>query len=266
MKPLGIKRGTFWQVDNVLVLFQFRSMQQQPFPFGQAADLCSVRDRLRAVYGEIREPERLNPIDQFVRSFLGSRTYDEVSWNTFYRLTSHYRSWDRVAEAQPDEIEALLADVTHPGKKAVDLIRALQKIRARAGAIDLDFLKNLETETALLWLEQIHGVGRKIAAATLNFSTLRKPAFVADVHVLRVLQRFGFVKTGADARDAYDVVMAPAEGWSADELYQLHWHLKILGQRTCTYQRALCNVCPLSAICLQRIGEAAETQFAGHFA
>lgn len=241
-------------------------MQQLPFPFGQSADLCSVRDQLRAVYGEIRDPERLSPIDQFVRSFLGSRTYDEVSWNTFHRLTSHYGSWDRVADARPDEIETLLADVTYPDKKAVDLKRALQKIRARTGAVDLDFLGDLDTETALLWLEQIYGVGRKIAAATLNFSTLRKPAFVADTHVLRVLQRFGFVKPGADARGVYGVVMAAAQGWSADELYELHWYLKILGQRTCTYHRALCNICPLSAICLRRIWETAEPRFASHLA
>ncbi|HEY3638658.1 MAG TPA: hypothetical protein VGK90_10955 [Rhizomicrobium sp.] len=236
------------------------------FPFGQTAELCSVRDRLRAIYGEISNSEPLNPLDQFVRSFLGSKTYDEVSWTSFHRLKGHYGSWDEVADSPADEIRDLLADITYSEDKAINLKFALQKIRARSGTIELDFLEGLDTETALLWLEQIHGVGRKIAAATLNFSILCKPAFVVDTHVLRVLQRFGFVKPSACTEDVYDAVMAAAQEWSAAELYELHWYLKILGQRTCTYYRAICNVCPLSAICLQRVERVVETQFAGHSA
>ncbi|HTT84546.1 MAG TPA: hypothetical protein VMF67_13785 [Rhizomicrobium sp.] len=36
-------------VDNVPFLFYFSAMQQLPFPFGQAAELCAVRDRLRVL-------------------------------------------------------------------------------------------------------------------------------------------------------------------------------------------------------------------------
>jgi endonuclease-3 len=232
-------------------------LMQLPFPFGQAADLRSVRGRLQAVYGAIRDAERLNPIDQFVLSFLGSRTYDRASWNAFLRLLSRNKSWNDVADAAPEDIEAALADVTYPEKKAPELKRALQKIRARAGAINLDFLEDIHTGTALLWLEQIHGVGRKIAAATLNFSTLRKRTFVVDTHVLRVLQRFGFVKLTAGTEETYDAVMSAVNGWDADDLYEFHWHLKILGQRTCTHRRAHCNSCPLSTICMKRIWEPA---------
>jgi endonuclease-3 len=239
---------------------------QLPFPFGQAADLRSVRNRLRVVYGAIRDAERLNPIDQFVRSFLGSRTYDRASWNAFLRLLSRYESWDDVADATPDDIAAALAHVTYPEKKAPELKRALEKIRARAGAINLDFLQTLDTGTALLWLEQIHGVGRKIAAATLNFSTLRKRAFVVDTHVLRVLQRFGFVKPNAGTEETYNAVMAAAEGWHADDLYELHWHLKTLGQRTCTHRRARCENCPLAAICMKREPAVAGARPARHLA
>ena len=64
---------------------------------------------------------------------------------------------------------------------------------AREGS-NLDFLGDHPVEQGLRWLEEIYGVGRKIAAATLNFSTLRKRAMVVDTHVLRVLRRFGFVK------------------------------------------------------------------------
>ncbi len=125
----------------------------------------------------------------------------------------------------------LLSGVTHPEKKAPELKEALRKIRVRAGTLDLDFLADHPVEQALRWLEEIRGVGRKIAAATLNFSALRKRAVVVDTHVLRVLRRFGFVRSSAETEDAYAAVMAACGDLDADDL---HWHLKRLAQKFCT--------------------------------
>ena len=223
-------------------------------PLGQQqSSLRSIREQLQNRYGRIRDEHRLDPMSQFVRCFIGSRTYDLTSWNAFLRLIIRFRDWDALADAPVAEIEAELKDVTYPEKKAPDLKRALQKIRARAGAINLDFLEDLAEEPALVWLEQIHGVGPKIAAATLNFSTLRKRCFVIDSHVLRVLQRFGIVAPKAGFKDAYRAIMAVAEGFDADELYELHWHLKNLGKDLCTREEAFCGDCPLSEICMKRV-------------
>jgi endonuclease III len=235
---------------------------QATFPFGQAADLRSLRDNLRPVFGRIRDEQRLDPVSQFVRSFIASRTYDRTSWNAFLRLTGRYRDWDALADAPVDEIEAELAGITFPEKKAHDLKLALRKIRARAGEINLDFLADQPGEQGLFWLEQIHGVGRKIAAATLNFSTLRERAFVVDTHVLRVMRRFGFVKPHADEIAVFDAVMAAANGFSADDLYELHWYLKGLGQKFCMHSRALCESCPLSDICVKRVESTLQSGYA----
>jgi endonuclease-3 len=227
-----------------------------------SADLQFLHDGLLPAFGAIRDAERLDPVSQFVRSFLGSRTYDRTSWNAFLRLSRHYRSWDAVADAPVEEIEAIIADVSFREKKAPDLKLALRKIRARSGDIHLDFLGEMPVEQALFWLEQIHGVGRKIAAATLNFSTLRRPSFVVDTHVLRVLRRFGFVRPQAGAEDAYDAVMAAADGLDADDLYELHWHLKGLGQKMCMHHQARCEACPLSGPCMKRVEEPALARHA----
>ena len=230
---------------------------QQTFPFGQSASLQSIQGRLRAQFGRIRDEKRLDPVCQFVYSFIASRTYDATSWNAFLRLIQHYRSWDAIADAPGANIESVLQGITFPEKKAPDLKRALRKIRVRAGDINLDFLEDLPVEQALFWLEQIYGVGRKIAAATLNFSTMRRRAFVVDTHVLRLLRRFGFVKPNAATEEVYDAVMAAAGGFDADDLYELHGHLKGLGQKICTHFCAMCDSCPLSDICLRRIEDGA---------
>ncbi len=217
-----------------------------------AGDLRALHDRLRSVSGPIRDERRLGPVAQFVRSFIASRTHDRDSWEAFFRLARRFESWDGLADAPVGEIESLLAGVTHAQKKAPELKAALKAIRARAGALDLDFLADHPVDRGLRWLEAIHGVGRKIAAATLNFSTLRRRALVVDTHVLRVLRRFGFVDARAGSEDAYDAAMAAAQDFDADDLYALHWNLKRLGQRYCTAVQAHCRACPLSGLCLQR--------------
>jgi endonuclease III len=228
---------------------------QVPFQFAQAADLQSIRDRLAVHFGRIRIEERPDPVSQFVGSILGSRTRDETSWNAFVRLIMHFRNWDAIADAPEADIEGFIWDVTYPEKKAPDLKRALRIIRACSGAINLDFLVDLEVEQALHWLERIHGVGRKTAAATLNFSSLRRRAFVVDTQVLRVLRRFGFVGENALPEHVYDSVMAAADDFDADDLFELHWYLKRIGRKTCLHARALCASCPLSDICLRRVEE-----------
>ena len=230
---------------------------QAAFHFTQPTDLQSMQDRLLPKFGKIPDGKRLNPISQFVCSLLGSLTYDEISWNAFLRLIEHYQSWDAVADAPIADIKAVIWDVTFPEKKAPDLKHALRMIRAKYGYISLDFLIGLEIEQALFQLEQIHGIGRKIAAATLNFSSFRGRAFVVDTHALRVLQRFGFVRANATTENAYDAVMSAADEFDADGLRELHWNLKSLGQQTCTHARALCISCPLSDICMQRVEQGA---------
>lgn len=230
---------------------------QTSFDFRQADDLRSIRDRLTLQFGKISDKERLDPVSQFVRYFLGSRTLEHVSWRAFARLIARYQNWDAVADAPVSDIEALIHDVTFPEKKAPELKAALQKIRACYGRISFDFLVDLDIEQALSLLRQIEGVGPKIAAATLNFSTFRGRTFVVDSHVLRVLQRFGFVDANASAEEAHDAVMAAADDFAADDLYELHWQLKSLGQKTCSHAQAQCFSCPLSDICRRASARAA---------
>jgi endonuclease-3 len=219
----------------------------------QSADLRSIRDRLRIAFGRDRSGVRVSAVNQFIRSFISSRTLDWQSDRAFTRLLNRYNGPEALAEASASEIEAALEGVQFADKKARELKASLLHIRARAGSIDLEFLADLDVGTALLWLEQIRGVGRKIAAATLNFSALRKRAFVVDTHIIRIMRRFGFVKPNAETEDVYDAVMAAARDMSADDLYEFHWHLKRLGQHTCKALKANCSVCPLTETCLKRM-------------
>jgi protein ImuA len=121
-----------------------------------------------------------------------------------------------------------------PFRQATDLVSIRERLVARFGQINLDFLKQESVDEAL------------------NFSSLRARAFVVDTHVLRILRRFGFVGLRADAKAAYNAVMAAADGLDADDLFELHWQMRGLGQTICTPAKASCSACPLSDICQRR--------------
>ncbi len=222
-------------------------------PFKQIAELRSIRERLIVHFGKIRVEDRPDPVSQLVGSFLGSSTYDWKSWDAFAKLVKRYPSWDAIADAPVADIEATLEGVPFSEKKAPDLKHALCAIRTCFGQINLDFLAKYDVDEAMDCLEKIPGVSPKIAVAILNFSTVRAPTFVVDTHVLRVLQRFGFVKIKADSQTACDAVMASVDGLDADDLFELHWHMKALGQTLCTHAKAECSACPLSDICMRRV-------------
>jgi endonuclease-3 len=226
---------------------------QTALAFGQSADLVFVRDHLRDRFGPVFDAMRHDPIGQLVKASISSRTYDEISSAAFERLVMRYPNVDDLAEAQTEEIEAVISDVEYAENKALYLRAALRMIKAQQGAISLDFLCDWPVALAMRWLLGLPGVGHKVAAAVLNFSTLRRRIFVVDTHVLRVLQRFGFVGTKADSEDASDAVMAAADSFDTDDLYELHWLLKYLGQQICTHGIAHCSECPLTAMCIKRV-------------
>ncbi|MEI9886276.1 MAG: hypothetical protein WDN08_07185 [Rhizomicrobium sp.] len=225
---------------------------QLAFDIGQVEALIAVRNRLLRMYEPVLYEGLIDPTDQLIRSILGSRTKDAVKQAAFRRLRERY-DVPALAAAAPKDIEPLIAGVEFADRKAVDIVFALRRLKAVSGDYRLDFLDGWSTGEALRYLEAFHGVGRKIAAATLNFSTLRKPALVIDVHVLRVLRRTGFLAPHVnDAAPAYDTVMPALENWTAADLFEFHWLLKHLGQDICGALRTECRACPLQPLCLRR--------------
>lgn len=219
------------------------------FDFGAVGDMTWIRDRLRACFGSPAPIPARAPIDQLVRSSISGRTYDHVSWGAYRRLVETYPAWSGLAGATRGDIETTIGDVTFPDVKARQLHATINIIAARQPDFDLTFLGKLDVETALAWLERLPGVGRKVSASTLNFSTLQMPAFVVDSHVLRVMGRFGFVRSKSETETTYEVAMAIISDWNAGDLVELHILMKHLGQTLCHKHRPCCRDCPINERC-----------------
>jgi endonuclease-3 len=225
-------------------------MQLSLWPDDFAA-LPRIRDALLAVHGPQRDRLRLQPTAQFVGAMLSSRTYDAVARAAFERLWLALQSWDLLPQLQPQALLAHIGDVTYAEPKARHLVRSSQIIRARRSRFDIAFLADWAVDDAYSWLVTLPGVGPKVAAATLGFSTLNKRIFVVDTHVLRISKRLGLVSREADfARGFSSMMRLVPEDWDGFDLYEMHWLMKRHGQTRCHARHPDCKNCPLASLCL----------------
>ncbi|MBP0578353.1 hypothetical protein J8I29_03440 [Labrys sp. LIt4] len=227
-----------------------REQIQLGLDFGREEPIAVLRQRLLAAYGPQRDTRRHTPPEQFVKALISSETYDSASEKAFQALCEHFRPLDRLGQSDPRVVLQQLATVTHPEKKASQLVASVGRIVEQRGRFDLDHLAALSVEAGMELLQRYDGIGAKCAAAVLNFSTLRRRVFVVDRHIRRFAERFGLLPDNASFAMAHRIMLRlmPAS-WDADDLYELHWLIKRFGQEVCTSQRPLCQRCGMADLC-----------------
>ena len=202
--------------------------------------------RIERAAAEWRRPEWV-----LVQGVIGARTKSEVSNAATERLRARYGSWEAVADAPLDELQAELATQTYPNIAAERLKASLTALIALRGSADLSHLAAMETGEAMRWLEQLPGIGRKIAAGVMNASTLDRRAIVLDSHHTRILQRMGLVPPKANTDRAFDAIMpAMPQDWSAADFDEHHLLMKKLGQTWCRPSAPDCESCPAQSLCV----------------
>lgn len=196
---------------------------------------------------------RRTPVGALVKSMISGRTKDAVSLAAYERLVAAFPTPGRIASAGTGEVAALIGEVTFAEDKAGYVVEALRRIASERRSFDLSFLGAMPLAQALAWLERLPGVARKVAASTLNASTLDRPVLIVDSHVLRVLQRLGFVRPSAEAWMASEAVTAAMPEWRGADFLDFHVELKRLGQQLCHHDTPACGRCPLARDCPSRL-------------
>jgi len=223
---------------------------QRAFDFA-AGDLAFIRQSLRRAFGGLRDLPRRDPVWRMTRSLIGAQTYDTIAEPALERLIARWPKPGSLAAAPAAEVEQVIADVNHADRKAWQLVATLRWIGRERPDYDLTFLAGWPVHRALAWLERFPGVGPKVAAATLNASTLRMRVFIVDCHVHRILLRFGFIDPRASAGEGRDAVTAAAP-FETDGLLELFALMKQLGQTICRPFMPRCGDCPIAARCARR--------------
>jgi len=225
---------------------------QSGFGFSGHDDLSRWNAALAPVRAQAGPLPQRSPIGALVKSMISGRTRDPVSLAAYDRLVAAFGTPGRVFAAGREAVLGCIAGVTHAEDKAGYVVGALGQIAAERNGFDLSFLAAPPIGEALGWLERLPGVGRKVAAATLNASTLDRPVLIVDSHVLRVLQRLGFVDRTAEARTASEAVTAAMPEWSGGDFRDFHVGAKTLGQILCRFDAPDCPSCPLAGDCPSR--------------
>ncbi len=182
--------------------------------------------------------EQLNeytPFQLLIATLLSSRTKDSTTIPIVKRLFLRYPAPQHFIQANRKELEKELYGIGFYKVKAKH-VQELSRIvlEKHNGTIPNTFEG----------LTSLPGVGRKTANCVLSYA-FGKPAIGVDVHVHRISNRLGWVKTDTpeETEEALKKII-PRELWTkVNMLFVDH------GQRVCQPRKPKCELCPVKKYC-----------------
>lgn len=195
-----------------------------------------------------------DPLDELIYIILSRRTNESAYQQAFSSLRATFPTWERVAEATVEDIQAAISASGLAHRKAVSIAAFTRAIRERFGACTLEPLRSWADEEVLGFLVGLPGVGTKSALCVMLYS-LDRPVFPVDAHVGRVLGRLGILEPVG--LDLIELEHRPRQQILLDAVpphlrYGLHVNLVSHGRFPCRAVRPACEDCALLDRCRRR--------------
>ena len=176
-----------------------------------------------------------NPFELLVATRLSAQCTDARVNLVTPALFSKYRTLDDYVNADVKDIEEIIHSCGFYHGKARDIIEMARGVRDRFGGVVPD---NIEDLTSL------QGVGRKTANLIVG-DVYKKPAVVADTHLIRLTNRMGLV----DTKDPKKVEMELKKILPPEESNDFCHRCVLHGRAVCTSRKAYCEKCSLNEYC-----------------
>ncbi|HEY7179767.1 MAG TPA: endonuclease III [Blastocatellia bacterium] len=197
----------------------------------------AVRPFARAAMFELADEGFNSPFEQLVACVISIRTRDEVTVPTARKLFERARTPLEVSRLRSGEIDKLIRACTFHDRKARQI-----RLIARRVVEEYEGVMPCEAE-ALLSFE---GVGPKCANLALGIAC-GQPRVGVDVHVHRVTNRWGYVRTRAPERTSVALEgKLPRRYW-----VEINSLLVPFGKHICTGALPRCSECPVLEFCRQ---------------
>ncbi|MCD6547530.1 MAG: endonuclease III [Nanoarchaeota archaeon] len=178
----------------------------------------------------------LNPFEILIGTVLSQRTRDVNTEIAVKNLFSKYNSPQEIANANIKELESLIKSCGFYKVKA-RYIKKISKILINKfdGKVPKERSKLLS----------LPGVGPKTSAIVLVYGFGIPEAIPVDVHVHRISNRLGIVKTKKPEETEKQLMKTiPKKYWiDLNRLFVLH------GQNICLPRNPKCDVCPINKWC-----------------
>ncbi len=189
----------------------------------------------RAPIMELVAAQTSDPFAVLLGTILSARTKDACTAGAVTRLLKAAPTPEALDKLSKEEIEKLIYPVGFYHVKAEHLKALPGKLRERFNGVLPDTVEELC---------ELPGVGRKTAnlVVALGFN---KPAICVDVHVHRISNRFGLLKT----KTPFETEMTLRK--ILPEKYWMTWNSYIVafGQNRCFPRNPKCTGCPIKEYC-----------------
>jgi endonuclease III len=205
-------------------------------PRGARQRVAIVLERLRAEYPEARTALiHQDPFQLLVATILSAQSTDEVVNKTTPALFARYPTPADLADANPDELEAMIHSTGFFRSKARSLIGMARALEERFDA---------RVPTALEDLVTLPGVGRKTGNVVRSVG-FDLPGLPVDTHVGRLARRLRLTTESDPVKAELDLnrLVPPEE--RGDFSLRLIEH----GRRVCYARRPRCDACVLADVC-----------------
>ncbi len=211
----------------------------------KADDIEEVIKLLREAYKRFREPvvtevaRDRDPYRVLVSTVLSLRTKDDVTRDASLRLFKKAPTVFELDRLSEEEIAELIYPVGFYRTKAKNLKKIARIIIQEYGGKVPDTLEELL---------KLPNVGRKTANLVLS-KGYGKPAICVDIHVHRISNRLGLVKTKNPEETEFALMkILPRKYW-----IEFNDLLVPFGQNLCKPISPHCSICPLYKYC-DRVG------------
>jgi endonuclease-3 len=191
----------------------------------------------KAAMFELYERGYTSLFEQLLACIISIRTFDEVSIPVSERLFEHARTPKQLLKLSPQQLEAILHGSSYNEQKAYTMLGIAK------AAIE-NYKSHLPAEYNVL--TSLKGVGPKCANLVLGIAA-GQPAISVDVHVHRVVNRWGYVQTTQPEKTLLALEQkVPKEKW-----IDINRLLMPFGKHICTGRLPHCSTCPVLDYCNQ---------------
>lgn len=184
---------------------------------------------------ELQMEEDNDPFKILIGTILSARSRDENTSKIVHKLFQKYKNARELANADLNDIKSIIHSIGFYNTKA-ERIKQVSKIIVEK----FHGIVPNEVEDLL----GLPGVGRKTANCVLVYA-FNKPAIPVDIHVHRISNRIGIVKTQNPKKTEEELIKI------IDRKYWLILNNTFVryGQNICLPIRPKCEICSLKDIC-----------------
>ena len=194
-------------------------------------------NRLHAIHPDAHcELDHTNALQLLCATVLSAQTTDVNVNKATPKLFALYPTANKLAQAEPIDVEPLVATLGFFRQKAKSLVGLARALVERHGG---------EVPRTMQELVKLPGVGRKTANVVLGVIWDAPDGVVVDTHVQRLALRFRWTKHTDPVKIEQDLCkLLPRDRWNMTS------HILIFhGRRVCSARKPACATCGISDAC-----------------